>query len=68
MEAEVAEAGLRLADLLPVEGPLHWAPDMQDRLASAEQRQLILDCLAAVERDPAMAGATAHLLAVSRRD
>jgi hypothetical protein len=25
MEAEVAEAGLGLADLLPVEGPLLWA-------------------------------------------
>ena len=26
---------LRLQDLLPIEGPLHWAPGIQDRLSDS---------------------------------
>lgn len=51
--------------MLPIEGPLHWAPGIQDRLADPGQRQLILDTLAAVEQDLAMTGATSHMLAIS---
>lgn len=64
---EIAESGLRLLGLLPVEGPLHWAPGIRDRLTDPRQRQLILDSLAAIENDPAMTGATAHILAVGQR-
>ena len=46
--------------------PLHWAPGIQDRLNDPAQRQLILDTLAAMEHDPAIAGATAHLLAIGQ--
>jgi len=67
LAAEVTDAGLRLIAVLPVEGPLHWAPGIRDRLAQPGQRQLILDCLAALEQDPAMAGATSHLLAIGTR-
>jgi hypothetical protein len=67
LAAEVTDAGLRLIAVLPVEGPLHWAPGIRDRLAHPDQRQLILDCLAALEQDPAMAGATSHLLAIGTR-
>jgi hypothetical protein len=65
--SEITDAGLHLDDVLPVEGPLHWAPGICDRLSDPAQRQLILDVLAATENDPAMAGATAHLLAISHR-
>jgi SAM-dependent methyltransferase len=64
--SEISDSGLRLLDLLPVEGPLQWAPGIQDRLSDPVQRQLILDTLAAIEHDPAIAGATAHLLAVGQ--
>lgn len=64
--SEITDSGLRLDDLLPIEGPLHWAPGIQDRLSDPGQRQLILDTLAAMEHDPAIAGATAHLLAIGR--
>jgi SAM-dependent methyltransferase len=63
--SEVTDSGLRLHGLLPVEGPLHWAPGIQDRLSDPAQRQLVLDTLAAMENDPAIAGATAHLLAIA---
>jgi hypothetical protein len=64
--AEIADSGLHLADLLPVEGLLQWAPGIRDRLADPVERQRILDTLAAVEHDPAIAGATSHLLAICR--
>ena len=49
-------------------GPLQWAPGIRDRLADPDQRRLILDVLAAMESDPAVAGATAHLLAIGYRE
>jgi SAM-dependent methyltransferase len=64
--SEIADSGLRLQDLLPVEGLLTWAPGIQDRLSDPGQRQLILDTLAAMENDPAISGATAHLLAIGQ--
>jgi SAM-dependent methyltransferase len=64
--SEVTDSGLRLLDLLPVEGPLHWAPGIADRLSDPDQRQLILDALAVMENDPAMTGASAHLLAMGQ--
>jgi len=64
---EITDAGLHLRHVLPVEGPLHWAPGIGGRLADPAQRQLILDTLAVMEHDPAIAGATAHLLAIGHR-
>lgn len=66
LAAEIADAGLRLEAIVPVEGPLYWVPDLADRLADAAQRELILDAIAAVEHDPAITGASAHLLAIAR--
>jgi hypothetical protein len=64
---EVEDAGLALVDLLPVEGMAHWIPDLADRLADPGRRDQLLDLLARTEREPAILGATAHLLAVARR-
>lgn len=64
---EVAGAGLDLDAIVPVEGPLYWAPGLAERLADPAQRELILDCLAAIEHDPAITGASSHLLAIARR-
>lgn len=67
LTTEIEEAGLCPEAVLPVEGPLHWAPDLGHRLADPEQRRLLLDVLATLERDPAATAATAHLLGVARR-
>jgi SAM-dependent methyltransferase len=64
--SEMTGSGLHLQALLPIEGPLHWVPGIQDRLSDPGQRQLILDTLAAMEDDPAIAAATAHLLAIGQ--
>jgi SAM-dependent methyltransferase len=66
LAAEVADSGLHLERVLPVEGPLHWAPDIHRRLTDSYQRALILDVLATIETDPSMASATAHILAIAR--
>jgi SAM-dependent methyltransferase len=67
LAAEAADAGLALAAILPVEGPLYWAPDLAGRLADPAQRELVLDAIARIEHDPAVTGASAHLLAIARR-
>jgi hypothetical protein len=50
---------------VPVQGPLHWAAGIKERLAYPAQRELILDVLATLEQDPAVTGLSAHLLAVA---
>jgi SAM-dependent methyltransferase len=64
LAAEIAEAGLEPGPVLPVEGVLHWVPDIEDRLADPARRELVLDFLAAIETDAAACATTAHLLAV----
>jgi len=66
LAAELTSAGLTDVEVLPVEGPLFWAPGIQDRLADPTQRELILEVLETMEQDPALRAATAHLLAVGR--
>ncbi len=63
LAGEVQDAGLSLEAVVPVEGPLHWAPQISARLADPRQRRLILEVLTVLERDPAMTAATAHILA-----
>jgi hypothetical protein len=67
VESEVADAGLTLVDLLPVEGMANWIPDLADRLSDPDKRALLLELLARTEREPTILGATAHLLAVARK-
>lgn len=64
---EIADAGLTLVDLLPVEGMAHWIPDIGARLSDPDKRAVVLDLLERTEREPAILGATAHLLAVARK-
>ncbi|MFC4854441.1 class I SAM-dependent methyltransferase [Actinophytocola glycyrrhizae] len=67
LETEVADAGLTLVDLLPVEGMAEWIPDLPGRLADPDKRALLLELLERTEREPALLGATAHLLVIARR-
>jgi len=63
---ELGAAGLTDVQVLPVEGPLMWAASLAERLADPVQRRLVLEVLSAMESDPAVLGATGHLLAVGR--
>lgn len=64
---EVADAGLTLVDLLPIEGMAHWIPDLADRLSNPDKRAVLLELLESTERELPLLGASAHLLAVARR-
>ena len=64
LASELVDAGLKDGRVLPVEGVLHWAPDIGYRLSDPTQCELILDVLAGMESDTSLCAATAHLLAV----
>jgi hypothetical protein len=64
---EVHEAGLTLADLLGVEGPAGFFPDVDERMRDEQGRRAVLDSARALERVPEVIGASPHLLAVSTR-
>ena len=64
---ELAEAGLPHETTLAVEGPAWLLPDLDARLGDERRRSILLDALAALETEPTLLGASAHLLAVARR-
>lgn len=65
--AEVADAGLVLDAQYAVEGVAGWMPDIAARLSEPDERALILELVASTEREPAVLGATSHLLAAAHR-
>jgi len=67
LAVECSEAGLAHEATLAVEGPAWLLPDLDARLADARRRAALLAALDALETEPALLGASAHLLAVARR-
>jgi ubiquinone/menaquinone biosynthesis C-methylase UbiE len=65
--AEVLEAGFVEAKILAVEGVGWTVPDLDQRLDDGEARDRLLDVLNRLESEPALLGASPHLLAVARR-
>lgn len=65
LAAEVAEAGLAGEAVLGVEGPGWLFPDRWDEPA---QREAVLGAARAVEEEPALRAASAHLLVVARTE
>ena len=65
--AEVLEAGFVEAEILAVEGIGWTVPDLDQRLDDGESRQRLFDVLDRLESEPALLGASPHLLAVARR-
>jgi SAM-dependent methyltransferase len=66
LAAEVEEAGLELETVLAVEGPC-WIAERVDEGADPAADEILLEALRTVEADPALLGASLHLLAVGRR-
>ena len=67
LQGEVTEAGFALEGVLAVEGPGGLMPDFARRWADPAQRRTLLRFLRMVEREPALLGASFHLVAVARR-
>jgi ubiquinone/menaquinone biosynthesis C-methylase UbiE len=63
---EVNDAGLELVELVGIEGMAGWLSQLEARWDTPEGREIILDSARAVEREPALLGVSAHLLAVAR--
>jgi ubiquinone/menaquinone biosynthesis C-methylase UbiE len=66
LRAEVSEAGLIVEGLYGIEGPGWILPDVTARLTDAERRADLLRVARLLESEPAMLGASAHLLVVAR--
>lgn len=67
LAAECTEAGLAHEATLAVEGPGWLLPDLDARLADEPRRAALLAALEALESEPTLLGASAHLLVVARR-
>jgi SAM-dependent methyltransferase len=63
---ECAAAGLKAEGTFAVEGPAWLLPDLDKWLGDPGRRAVLLTALAAVESEPALLGASAHLLVVAR--
>src|SRR5258708_6681040 len=67
LKDEVTAAGFALEGVFAVEGPAALMPDFARRWADPAQRTTLLRFLRKIEREPALLGATFHLVAVARR-
>jgi hypothetical protein len=66
LAAEVEAAGFALEALVAVEGVGYYATDPGARLDDPERRERLLRAIRRVEAEPALLGASPHLLAVGR--
>ena len=64
---EVAAAGFELDGVFGVEGPIWLLGDFDRRWSDAAGRENLLQLARALEREPALLGVSAHLLAVGRK-
>ena len=64
---EIQEAGFGGAQVLGVEGPVWSAAGFEAAWGDPVQREALLGFLQKVEREPSVIGASAHVIAVGRR-
>ena len=66
LRAELIASGLRVVDLVSVEGPAFLLDDLEERLADDEARRVVMEASRALERVPELLGIGPHLLATGR--
>jgi len=66
LAGEIADAHLRLEDLVGVEGLPIAEAELGARLADPTARQVVLDAARAIERVPELLGLSSHLIATAR--
>ena len=67
LAGECAEAGLTHDATLAIEGVAWLLPDLDERLADGRRRSVLFDALARLETEPALLGASAHMLVVAHK-
>lgn len=68
LRAEVEEAGLRHEKTLAIEGPGWLLQDFEEHWNDEGRRQRLLDTVRAVESEASLLGASAHMMAIARKD
>ena len=64
---EAAGAGLRIIEVVGLEGMAGWVQGLEERWNDPEARETILFSARAIESEPTLRGLSAHLLAVTTR-
>lgn len=67
LRAELLDAGLEMIGLFGIEGPGWMLPDVAERLADERRRGDLLRVARALESEPSILAASAHLLAVAQK-
>jgi len=67
LATEMREAGFELIDLVAIEGPGWLARDFDRLWNHPQQRERLLASLRKVEHEPALIGASSHILAIGRK-
>jgi ubiquinone/menaquinone biosynthesis C-methylase UbiE len=67
LQAEIEEAGLRLAAMYGIEGPGWLAADFAERWADETRRRRLLHIARAVEREEWLLAVSPHIMAVAER-
>ncbi len=67
LRGEIRETGFRDIKVLGIEGPAWGGAAFRSALADPAQRGTLLEMLSAIEDEPSIVGASAHLIAVARK-
>jgi len=67
LKSEMEEAGLLHTATLAVEGPAWMLQDLEAKWNDPRWREIILDIIRRIEEEPALSGASAHIIGVGRR-
>ena len=65
--SEFSAAGFRLQELTAIEGPGWLAKDFDRLWADPGQRERLLQCIRKVEHEPALLGASSHIMAIGKK-
>jgi len=68
LEAEIQESGFLYERTLPIEGPLWLFPDVAASFHDQRRREPFLRLVRRLEQEPSLLGASAHLLAIARKE
>jgi ubiquinone/menaquinone biosynthesis C-methylase UbiE len=64
---ELSAAGFRLQELTAIEGPGWLAKDFDRLWADRGERERLLQCVRKVEHEPALLGASSHIMAIGKK-
>lgn len=67
LRSELTSAGLRVTELVSVEGPAFLLGDLAERLADDDGRRVVMETARALERVPELLGVGPHLLAAAHK-